>query len=157
MAFSWHAVKFYYFSLLPLTSCRIQSARQRLASVLGQQFTSMAARSPAWLLEHTTASWSQKYGHLYRYACIVDVTFLKTTKSGNVWVSQKSFSHYKGSWGVAVMRIVAMDGSVILNGEPIPASEPKGWANLDVSWFGFLLGFCRCLSKILPGEGLGQQ
>ncbi len=30
------------------------------------------------------------------------------------------------------MRIVALDGTVLLDGEPITAAEPKGWANLDV-------------------------
>ena len=33
---------------------------------------------------------------------------------------------------VALIRIVATDGTVILNGEPIASAEPKGWANLDV-------------------------
>lgn len=112
--------------------CRINEARQKLSSCLGEQFTTLASRSPQWLLQHTTASWTEKFGQLYPYACIVDVTFLRTAKSGNIWVSKQTHSHYKHGWGVALIRIVATDGTVILNGEPIASAEPKGWANLDV-------------------------
>ena len=110
----------------------MKSARESLALVLGKQFTTIEGRTPAWLLQHTTAAWTRKFGDLYRFACIVDLTFLKTTKSKNLWAGTRMHSHYKGAWGVALMRIVATDGTVILNGKPVPASEPKGWANLDV-------------------------
>lgn len=81
----------------------------------------MTGRTPAWLLQHTTASWREKFGNEYPYACIVDVTFLRTIKSRNIWASGKTYSHYKCSWGVALMQVVAMDGTV-LDGEPIPAA-----------------------------------
>jgi hypothetical protein len=115
---------------------RIKQARKKLARTIGAEFTSLDNRHPDWLLEHSTPTWRAKFGAKYRHVCIVDLTFLRTTKSANVFVSKKLYSHYKASWGVVLMRITALDGSVLLNGEIIPACEPRGFVNLDEkAWF----------------------
>jgi hypothetical protein len=111
---------------------RVKQARKKLARTIGAEFTSLDNRHPDWLLEHSTPTWRAKFGAKYRHVCIVDLTFLRTTKSANVFVSKKLYSHYKASWGVVLMRITALDGSVLLNGEIIPACEPRGFVNLDV-------------------------
>lgn len=130
---------------LELMFFRIKRTRKKLASTIGAEFTSLDHRHPDWLLEHSTPAWRAKFGAKYRHVCIVDLTFLRTTKSGNMFVSKKLYSHYKASWGVVLMRITALDGSVLLNGEVIPAAEPRGFANLDV---------CK---HLIAGKGLASQ
>lgn len=130
---------------LELMFFRIKQARKKLARTIGAEFTSLDNRHPDWLLEHSTPTWRAKFGAKYRHVCIVDLTFLRTTKSANVFVSKKLYSHYKASWGVVLMRITALDGSVLLNGEIIPACEPRGFVNLDV---------CK---HLIAGKGLVCQ
>jgi hypothetical protein len=52
------------------------------------------------------------------------------------------------------MRIVALDGTVLLDGEPITAAEPKGWANLDEKAPGLATKFTEKLTARARKRGV---